>query len=187
MIVKTNQNPKTKFTRMCIGEAIVSLMDKHPLERMTILSIVKRAGVARMSFYKYYHSPREALIDYMNIIISEYLDASDIVFTRERFMEPDHIVYSLKFFDRYRDLFLGLKKHGQYGIMIDGVNRFMEDHIMVEKQLSVYEMYAYAGGLLNTFLLWEERGRSETAEDVAAVFINRYRTGGNQDNGTYGS
>ena len=69
MIVKTSQNYKTKFTRMCISEAIIELLETTPFEKLKVSAIVKRAGVARMTFYKYYDSPFAALNDYLDIIV----------------------------------------------------------------------------------------------------------------------
>ena len=40
---------RTRFTRMCIGEAVFSLMDKKPYEEIRVSDIVKRAGVSRMT------------------------------------------------------------------------------------------------------------------------------------------
>ena len=89
-------------------------------------------------------------------------------------MEYEHIVYSLKFFDRYAKFFLTLSRNNLYSIMIDGVNRFMEEHIKTQKELSFYLLYSYAGGLLNSFLKWEENGKKESAEDVAMAIYQLY-------------
>ena len=52
---------RTRFTRMCIGEAVFSLMDKKPYEEIRVSDIVKRAGVSRMTFYHYYEQKEDAL------------------------------------------------------------------------------------------------------------------------------
>ncbi len=52
---------KTRFTRMCIGEAIVELMKTNPLKQLHISAIVHKAGVSRMTFYKHYISIQAAL------------------------------------------------------------------------------------------------------------------------------
>ena len=54
---------RTRFTRMCIGEAVFSLMDKKPYEEIRVSDIVKRAGVSRMTFYHYYEQKEDALAD----------------------------------------------------------------------------------------------------------------------------
>lgn len=160
---------KTRFTRMCIAEAIIDLLKKDDFNHIKISDVVKRAGVARMTFYKYYDSCFSALKDYLGIIISDYLEASHNHFENEYYMETEHIAFALEFFDQYADFFLILKRKGLYSLMIDGVNEFMKEHVMEERKLTLYELYSYAGGLLNSFLMWEENGKVESALAVAKV------------------
>lgn len=42
------------------------------------------------------------------------------------------------------------------------------------KKITIYEMYAYAGGLLNTFMIWEVSGKKESAEEIANEIYNLY-------------
>ena len=56
----SNFTKRNKFTRMCIGEATVNLMKEKTFDKIKILDIVRKAGVSRMTFYKYcllYTSP----------------------------------------------------------------------------------------------------------------------------------
>lgn len=174
MIIIDKLNSRTVFTRMCIAQAIVELLKTTSYDKLTISAIVKKAGVARMSFYKYYHNPYDALTDYMNIIIQEYVKGSGSEHFEKIYMEYDHILYSLKFFDQYANYFLTLAKCQLHGILLDGVNRFMEENILPSNDLSLYKMYSYAGGLLNTFLKWEEGGKKESAEEVADFIFRLY-------------
>lgn len=165
MQISFKSNSKTEFTRRCITEAILDLMKTREYEKLHVSDIIRRAGVARMTFYKYYDSPRAALQDYLNMMINDFLNQSLVAKGKETYRTYDHILFALNFFDQYRDFFLIMNKSGMYGILIEGVNRFMEEHISYSG--SVYELYSYAGGLLNTFLKWEENGKKEPVEDVA--------------------
>lgn len=174
MQVTTSSNPKTEFTRKCISEAILSLLDTTPFHKLKVTDIIKRAGVARMTFYKYYDTPYAALTDYLSIIISEYIAEGSSRQSRETYMEYGHILYSLNFFDRYASFFLTLSKYKLHSIMLDGINGFMLENIKTNSKLSVYELYAYAGGLLNTFLKWEEGGKKEPVEGIAERIFQLY-------------
>ena len=70
-----------------------------------------------------------------------------------------------------------LARQKLHGIMLDGINLFMLEHITPTKRMSVYEMYSYAGGLLNTFLQWEEGGKKDSAEEVADTLYQLYCAG----------
>ena len=50
----------------------------------------------------------------------------------------------------------------------------MEENVQTSKKLSVYELYSYAGGLLNTFLKWEQEGKKDSAEEVADMLYDLY-------------
>ena len=66
-------NKRTRFTRMCIGEAVFVLMDKKEYEKIKISDIVKTAGVSRMTFYHYYETKEDALSDYFHEIVAGYI------------------------------------------------------------------------------------------------------------------
>ena len=89
-------------------------------------------------------------------------------------MQLEHIEFSLNYFDRYARYFLTLNRHGLYNIMIDAVNEYMMKNIFPRKKLHMFELYAYAGGLLNSFLKWEEGGKRESAHSVALMIYRLY-------------
>ncbi len=61
MILHRYTELKNKFTRMCIGEAVIALLQNNPLKGLRISDVVKKAGVSRVTYYKYYTSPQSAL------------------------------------------------------------------------------------------------------------------------------
>ncbi|MCQ2507731.1 MAG: TetR/AcrR family transcriptional regulator [Dorea sp.] len=167
-------NHKTRFTRKCIAEAIVILLQGTPFEKLRVSAIIKKAGISRMTFYKYYDSPKAALIDYLQIMISEYVEEDQYEHTREVYRSYEHILYSIQFFDRYANFFLTLSRNGLHYILLDGINQFMTSHVEIRDAITIYEIYAYAGGLLNTFLLWEESEKRDSAEEVAKHLFALY-------------
>lgn len=172
MIFDREKTSRTRFTRMCIAEAAVALMKNKTLKELKVLEVVKKAGVSRMTFYKYYANIQEALEDYLHIIISEYLEECG-----QDFLSYEHILSALLFFDRYRTFFLTMKEQGLYSVLMDSVNEFMLQHIHHRHEMSAYKIYSYAGSLLNCFLIWEQEGRKDLASDVAGMMYELY---GNQ-------
>ena len=168
IMTKTN---RTRFTRMCITDAIISLLQEVDYDKLRVSAIVERAGIARMTFYNYYDSPRTALTDYLSIISDDFARKSSKDYA---YLSYEHILFSLNFFDQFREYFLTLSRQGLHSIMQDAVNRFMLENIGTEDFLSDYALYAYAGGLLNVFLKWEEDGKSISAEEVADSIYKLY-------------
>lgn len=174
---KANQKTeRSRFTRMCIGEAIVELMTQTNIDKLSISAIAKKAGVSRMTFYYYYESIQEALTDYMKEIVIAYLDARKNTPGLGNFQEYSHLVFALKFFDQYESFFLTMTRNGLHSILMDGINAFMLSYLPKEAAQSLYDIYYYAGGLLNTFLKWEENGKKESAEDVAKIICQHAKS-----------
>lgn len=161
---------------MCIGEAIVSLMQDKPLEKITVGNIAKRAGISRMTYYRYYGSQAEALEDYLEEMICEYLRENRKRPPRETFNSYSHILFSLEFFDQYAEFFLTMARAGLYSIMIQAINRFMMEQIPTRYPNSEYTLVYYAGALLNIFIKWEEDGRRVGAGELAEI-ISKFVAG----------
>lgn len=176
MQISVNGSPKTLFTRMCIGEAIVALLKEgeNTLRSLKVSAVVLKAGVSRVTFYKYYGTLRAALQDYLHIVIAEYVQTDSSVHEWHDFLSYEHILSALRFFDRYRSFFLTMKRQGQYSLLIDSVNAFITEHIPISAAVSSYKRYAYAGSLLNCFMMWEENGKQDAAEDVAMTLHQLY-------------
>lgn len=69
-----------------------------------------------------------------------------------------------------------LRKSGQYCLLLDNVNRYFEEVVAPSYSGSLYELYFYSGALLNAFVMWEENGKQETPEELAAIMCRLMRT-----------
>lgn len=165
----TQKTERSRFTRMCIGESIIELMQKNGIDGLSISAIAKKAGVSRMTFYYYYESVQDALTDYMKEIIATYLTTRKNTPGLGNFQEYSNLVFSLKFFDQYETFFLTMVQNNLHSILMSGINAFMLSYLPPEDSRSLYDIYFYAGGLMNTFLKWEENGKKESAEEVAKI------------------
>lgn len=163
-------NKRTRFTRMCIGEAVFVLMDKKEYEKIKISDIVKTAGVSRMTFYHYYETKEDALSDYFHEIVAGYISECR---TEKigRFHNRSSIVHALKYFDQY-EMFIGklVDAKLQY-ILWDAMNDYMSKRIMPKYKIPEYELYFYGGALLNVFLKWQKDQKKESAEQIADSII----------------
>ena len=149
-------NKRTRFTRMCIGEAVFVLMDKKEYEKIKISDIVKTAGVSRMTFYHYYDTKEEAVQDYFHEIVKEYV------------WEVERSKGKLGHFHDRSSI--------MYSIVIDAMNTYLIEKIRPVYHIPDYELYFYGGALLNVFIQWEESGKKETAAQIAQTISAGIRT-----------
>ena len=173
-----NYNKRTRFTRVCIGEAIFALMDKKEYKDIRISDIVKRAGVSRMTFYHYYETKEDALADFFheNVAcnIRESISEKETI---GKFHYITSIVHALKYFDRYAGFILKLVDAKLYYIVIDAMNAYMKNRILPRYKLPLYELYFYGGALLNMFIMWELGGKEESAEEIARMVAGSIGSG----------
>lgn len=167
-----NRTKRNRFTRMCIGEAIIDLMKTTEYEKIKIADVAKRSGVSRMTFYHYYDSKLAALKDYLDEIIRHYLRESRKNPDAGKFQDYAHILFSLNFFNQYADFFLEMEQAGLYSVLINGINEFMTSRFSSGYKSSLYGLYYYAGALLNIFLKWEKDGKQEPAEKIAEIICS---------------
>ena len=81
----------------------------------------------------------------------------------------DHILQAIVFFDQYASFVLTLRKSGQYCLLLNNVNRYFEEVVAPSYSGPLYDLYFYSGALLNAFVMWEENGKKETPEELAAI------------------
>ncbi len=163
-------NKRTRFTRMCIGEAVFVLMDKKEYEKIKISDIVKKAGVSRMTFYHYYETKEDALSDYFHEIVAGYIRECR---TEKigRFHDRSSIVHALTYFDQYEAFIEKLVQAKLHYILWNAMNDYMSKRIMPKYKIPEYELYFYGGALLNVFLKWEQGKKKESAEQIADSII----------------
>lgn len=167
----SNFTKRNKFSRMCMGEAVTALMKEKTFDKIKIMDITRKAGVSRMTFYKYYHSKEEVVEGYLQEIISGYIEEFGDNFS-EDYPNYNNTVTALNYFDKFADFFLVVAHAGLYNLLIDAINFYMEDIIIPRYNISPYKIYYYAGALLNIFIKWEESGKNEDASEIAKnIFV----------------
>lgn len=167
------KSQKSRFNRMCIGEALIELLKEKELKNIKISHVVKKAGVSRTTFYKHYNTLEEVLYDYMNEIVADYTIQRKDSFKMNSLYDYETILFTFQFFDHYADFFIIINKNNMYTILIDAINRFMTRYFY-SNRYNLYELYCYSGGILNIFIQWEERGKKETPEEMARIVYNVY-------------
>lgn len=169
---ESNKTKRNRFTRMCIGEALLTLLADNDYDSIKISDIVAKAGISRMTYYNYYRSKTDILDDYLQEVVALYLRSAaeeEVQNNIGVFQDYDHILHALNFFDQYSNFFLTLAHAGLYSVIINAVNRYMEEQMLPNYDGSIYALYFYSGALINTFLKWEENGKVESIEEIAKI------------------
>lgn len=164
-----NQTEKNRKTRMRIGDSIIKLMEKNELDEIKISKVVSMAKVSRMTFYHYYETKEDALMDYLSELMLLFVREAEEESIDITLGSTEHISYSFEFFARYKDYIIRIERAGCYYILIDGINHFLEKYYGGYFKENIYNLYFYAGALLNVFIRWLKGGQVESPETIAKI------------------
>lgn len=167
-----NFTKRSQSTRMSIGDAVIELMNEKDFDNIKILDITRKANVSRMTFYKYYYSKEEVVVNYLHEVVAGYMELSEGRIFRD-FPNYENTLQAFEYFDKYAAFFLGMARAGLYSLLIEAVNEYVEARIIPNYDAAPYQVYYYAGAILNIFIKWEENGKDvpkeQIAKDIASI------------------
>ena len=150
-----------------ITQALLGLMHEKPLCEISICELVKRAGVARVSFYRNFQSKEDVLVQHMNTLSDRWY---------QRYMkhpEQDIVCSLFQFLYDIRDTLQLLYGSDQSHL----IHRSFLDSCGPRPELSNHDAYRRAilyGLLISWCDEWFRRGMRETPQQLAAFFYDIY-------------
>lgn len=154
-----------------LAQALIDLMEKKPLEEISITELTKKAGVSRMSYYRSFSSKQHILEEYLQSIVRRFHAEGE----KEGYLGKGHgyyqILYSFQFFRQYSRFALCLHDANLSSILLDGLNRYMDDYFLPPKAdfLKRCKAYAFAGALYNLYIQWLMDGMQQSEETMAEI------------------
>ena len=161
---------KKATTKGLISLALYALMQKMDYEEITVKDLCLRAGVSRMSFYRYYSKKDDIFIDFCDERFEEFYeeiskgDISD---------GPDLTLKMFYFIKKYyRQLKLLKMAHREF-ILLDQLNNYskyilshLKTKFLIEQRNNPIVAYFMAGGFFNILLYWMETELKATPEEL---------------------
>lgn len=156
--------------KLYIAEALLSLMQSKPLQDISVKELVKKAGVSRMTYYRYFSSKEEILSSYIEHIIAEYekqVEQSDT----NSFHSYEHALSSLLFFQKYKTFALCLQHAGMERMLLDALNNYVKklSGFSSKKPVRAYSYYFYAGAFFNIYMQWIMEDTKTPATELASI------------------
>ena len=156
---------KKDFSRNCLSQALIELLEDHEYEDISIQDIVDRAGFSRMAYYRNFKN-KDEVIDYaLDNLFNGFIKETHLSFKSmgiEKFIETlfrwfatDEIVNLTKLFiSRHLvgHMYIQFIKRAQGGFM-PNQSQYFYDYI--------------AGGIFSVFVSWVLNGLKETPEEMA--------------------
>ena len=156
--------------KLYLAQALIELMERKELEEIHVKEIVERAGVSRMTYYRYFQNKEDILSFYMRYIFDAYMEQVETKH-HNRFRSYEHILESLLFFKEYKNYAKCLYKAGMSGIMLKALNEYVERQPVFDakKTTRSYPLYFYAGALYNVYMQWVLEDTKTPANELALI------------------
>ena len=170
MLRKSNQE-SNQITKECIRTALLSLLGTDTFDKITVTSIIKRAGVSKGGFYRNYKSKENVLQEICDEIFSyiwEFLSNHDFYENPRQW---------------YIDLFQNISDHADaYQLFVNAqvpknvVLNFDEECLLKKLQrsdstLDRYYARAIIKSVSELVLVWFENGMKESPEEMAEILL----------------
>ncbi len=162
-----------KIVKDSIAESLFFLMRTKTFSDITVTEIVKKAGVARASFYRNFAYKEDVIGYYLVEVMKRYKDQ----FFRSESDYGEMILETMHFALDYREELESLFKAGLSQLFLSTINTYLLDkwNGKFEKETDKYFLFSYGGSIFNVICCWIESGAKENPEEIAEVILNAER------------
>ena len=158
--------------REAITNALFEMMEEQEISRITVTDLIKRAGVARVSYYRNYEAKEDVLVGLVHDVLDDFRDSAD--YDLSDFRSLKHIKRIFTYFDRYKNYVINLNKSGYGTMLLNELNQFHEYIAgdMPANSPERYGIYAFIGTVYNTAMIWLLEDAQTTLDCISEVVFN---------------
>ena len=168
-VLKMSNIESNLFTKECIQVALLQLLTETPYDKVTITSIIERAGVSRAGFYRNYSSKEKILEE----IASSLSLSLDTLLTNKLYQENPKLWLI--------NLFSQIKANANYfRVLIEAnvpqkffikIGNFLEGTTEAVSTAEHYLFIAIAASVKEICIDWFQNGMKESPEEMAELIL----------------
>ena len=163
-------------TKNLISLALFQLMLRREYNDISVKDICAKAGVSRMSFYRYYNKKDDIFIDYCDARFEEFYIEN---LNHREIKSEEFVLAMFKFFKKYSRQLSILKKAGKEQILIEQFNGYAKYMMTHSASKEIQNMFYnpvvapfWAGGLYNVLASWLNSGMEQSPEEMCNYLIS---------------
>lgn len=160
------------YSRHYIITALFKLMSDYEYNDISVTDIAKKAGVGRATFYRYFKSKEDVIINYFDSEAKEYLN-NQHYYPR---CKEDYIQIVFNIMDKFykhKEQFKLIRKARLEYLYLEYLNyNFGKLFDSSYPNLSNYTSYLYAGMLFNISMQWLGNECTEDVHNLAEIIVN---------------
>lgn len=166
-------NLKKQKTTDLLYIALMDLMKTKNLNSISITELCKKAGVSRMTFYRYHDILEDVILEYIDQIFNNYFD---LVAKTESINNYNITRLFFKCFREEKTLIINLMNSNVSQILLEKCNNYLftltsriVGEKLYEKQKENYIVKFIVGGFFNTLIEWTLNDMNESDEYMADI------------------
>ena len=162
-ITMNKKQEANAFVKECITTALLQLMQEKHIDQISVIEIVKRAGVARVSFYRNFESKENVIEEHLVILIREWGEEFMSLGDLSKFSDS-----LIRHFYKHKEFYLMLYKQNLSNMIYENLRVACE----VNKSTANLERYAksmFAGMLFGWLDEWMRQGMPESPDEITLL------------------
>ena len=158
-----------KIVKDSIAQSIFQLMKRKRFSDITITEIVKKAGVARASFYRNFAYKEDAVSYYIIDTMKLYKNQFYLADLRDNYYNL--IVGTMDFIFDYKENLESLFNSGLSQLLLHAINTYLLESSIppVTDKTEKYFLFSYGGSIFNIIYHWISDGTKESPEEIASI------------------
>lgn len=156
--------------KLSIANSLFLLMQKNPISAIKIVDIVRKAGVARASFYRNFKSREDVVEFFLMYMLTKYKEkfAPDI----KHITRFENLRRTFSYIIEYKEQLQALFLSGMSQYLLKAINCYIIEKTepKVTSLEQRYSLYTYSGALFNVIYIWISGGAKEDASVIAKIF-----------------
>lgn len=149
-------NHSKQFSRDCMVQALMQLLQTKSLSNITISELTERAGVSRMTYYRNYNSMDEIFISYLKDLVDAYRQDVAAWPDKGNYNDYRNMLHCYEYFDHYREFIACLVNTGLGHLLLQALDSYILDTYYTEDKGRdfYYTLRAFSGSLYNIYVTW---------------------------------
>lgn len=155
-----------------IADALLKLMDEKDYDSITITEIVEKAGVSRVTYYRYFKTKEDIVTRYFELTKNRFMMTVNLSAGEAPDVENNDvtILALFLFFKSNMKANKCLRKARLDGVLLEFLSTEFCDNLPVK--LDKYLAYFVAGALYNVLIHWLDNDCKDPIEEVSKPFVD---------------
>ncbi len=161
----------TDFLKECIADAILELLKKKSIDKITVDDIVEVSGVGRASYFRYFKRKEDAITFKFVKMWERWAEEHNVIIRKTFAVENARTFFTYNY--SIRDILTLLYKNNLHFSVLDSCIIIMKPEEGRETG-EYYKAAFYSYGLYGLLDKWIERGFAESIDEMVVYLENLF-------------